>query len=199
MEKKTPYAPNNLTERPIAHYMEEFRNADPGEIAERTGVPYSDGVFRLCVLGRDRLIDWPEFHNEGFKDKEKILFLHYLLEGKKTHASGSFSSYADLPWGNVYDRSFRARCVNRLVGTFGARIESFKKAAEALGGRLLPGSGVTAEFTFMEGLPVRFILWEGDEEFPASGQILFSDNFPDAFAAEDRVVVCEVILGYLKP
>ena len=27
---------------------------------------------------------------------------------------------------------------------------------------------------------------------------LVSDNFPDAFAAEDRVVVCEYILGEMK-
>ena len=198
MEKKTPYAPNNLTERPIAHYMESFRTADPYEISERTGVPFTDKTFHLNVLGRERLIDWPEFKNDGFKDKEKILFLHYLLEGKKVSPSVTFSSYADLPWGNVYDRNFRARCVNRLVGTFGTRIEAFQEAAEKLGGRMLSGSGVTAEFTFMENLNVRFILWEGDEEFPASGQILFSDNFPDAFAAEDRVVVCETILGYLR-
>jgi len=198
MEKKTPYAPNNLTERPIAHYMEEFRNADPYEISERTGVAFTDKIFHLQVLGQERLIDWPGFEAEGFKDKEKILFLHYLLEGKKVSPSGTFSSYADLPWGNVYDRNFRARCVNRLVGTYGTRIEAFKEAAVRLGGELLPGSGVTAEIPFMENLSVRFILWEGDEEFPASGQILFSDNFPDAFAAEDRVVVCEVILGYLR-
>ncbi len=194
----TPYNANNLTERPIAHYMEGFRSADPYEISERTGVPYAAGAFHLTVLGRERPIDWPDFAAEGFKDKEKILFLHYLLDGKKAGPFTSFSSYADLPWGNVYDRNFRARCVNRLVGTFGTRIEAFKEIAGRLGGRLAEGNGVTAEFTFMEDLLVRFILWEGDDEFPASGQILFSDNFPEAFAAEDRVVVCETILGYLK-
>ena len=38
----------------------------------------------------------------------------------------------------------------------------------------------------------------GDKEFAATAQILVSDNFPDAFAAEDRVVVCEYILGEMK-
>ena len=198
MNKETPYGANNLTERPISHYMELFRQADPAEISERTGVPFEGGCFRLHVLGRDRLIDWPAFSAEGVKDKEKILFLHYLLEGKKVKPSDTFASYADLPWGTVYDRNFRARCINRLVGTYGTRIEAFKEAALKLGGRLIPGNGVMAEIPFMENLNVRFILWEGDDEFPASGQIVFSDNFPEAFAAEDRVVVCEVILGYLK-
>ncbi len=198
MTVKPPYNANNLTERPIAFYTEGFRNADPFEISERTGVLFSDGCFHLNVLGRERVIDWPAFENEGFKDKEKILFLHYLLEGKKVSPSSTFSSYADLPWGNVYDRNFRARCVNRLVGTFGTRIDAFKEAVQKIGGTIREGNGTTAEITFMENLIVRFIIWEGDDEFPASGQIIFSDNFPDAFAAEDRVVVCEVILGYLK-
>ena len=198
MDKKTPYAPNNITERPIAHYMEQFRSTDPYEISGRTGVVFNDNHFHLKILGTERLIDWPRFEAKGFKDKEKILFLRYLLEGKKVVPSGTFSSYADLPWGSVYDSNFRARCVNRLARTYGTHIEEFKEAAVRLGGTILPGNGITAEIPFMENLNVRFILWEGDEEFPSSGQILFSDNFPDAFTAEDRVIVCEVILEYLK-
>lgn len=198
MNKNTPYAANNLTERPIAYYMDGFRSADPYEISERTGVPFRDRIFYLNVLGKERPIDWPEFKAEGFKDKEKILFLHYLLEGKKVSACDTFSSYADLPWGEVYDRNFHGRCINRMVGTFGTRIDAFKEAVSNIGGKLIPGNGVIAQIPFMENLNVRFILWEGDDEFPASGQIVFSDNFPDAFTAEDRVVVCEVILGYMR-
>ena len=69
---------------------------------------------------------------------------------------------------------------------------------EGLGGTEFKGSGIGYEFEFLPGLKLRFILWEGDDEFPASAQILFSDNFPDAFAAEDRVVVCENVLGMMK-
>lgn len=198
MTKQMPYGANNCTERPISYYMDLFRAADPLEISNRTGVPYSDGVFHLHVLGKDRSIDWPEFLADGFKDKEKILFLQYLLEGKKVDPVNTFSSYADLPWGTVYDRNFRARCINRLVGTFGTRIEAFKSAVSNIGGTFIPGNGLIAEIPFMDGLNVRFILWEGDDEFPASGQIVFSNNFPEAFTAEGRVVVCEVILGYMK-
>ncbi len=31
---------------------------------------------------------------------------------------------------------------------------------------------------------VQMLLWEGDDEFPPSSQILFSDNFPVSFQAE---------------
>ena len=45
---------------------------------------------------------------------------------------------------------------------------------------------------------MQLILWEGDEEFPPSSQILFSDNFPVSFQAEDMAVMGDVIIGSLK-
>ena len=46
-----------------------------------------------------------------------------------------------------------------------------------------------------EELYVRFILWEGDEEFPASSQVLFSSNFPAAFGAYDLAEVGEICIN----
>ena len=85
-----------------------------------------------------------------------------------------------------------------MAGTYGFRPEVFKRACEGLGAKSLPGSGIGYEFKFMPGLYIRFILWEGDDEFPAAAQILFSNNFQDAFAGEDRVYCCERILGEMK-
>ena len=51
----------------------------------------------------------------------------------------------------------------------------------------------------MKGLFVRLILWAGDDEFPPSAQILFSDNFPAAFTqGEDMAVVGDVTIDMLK-
>ena len=41
---------------------------------------------------------------------------------------------------------------------------------------------------------VQMLLWEGDDEFPPSSQILFSDNFPVSFQAEDMAVMGDVII-----
>ena len=42
------------------------------------------------------------------------------------------------------------------------------------------------------------ILWAGDDEFPPSSQILFSDNFPNAFQAEDMAVVGDITITMIK-
>ena len=56
------------------------------------------------------------------------------------------------------------------------------------------------EFEFLEDLKLCLILWEGEEEegFPPSAQILFSDNFPAAFSAEDVAYVGDIVMDYIK-
>lgn len=198
MEKNLPYRMDNLTGAPLDHYLGRLKEADPEEIARRTGLPFAGGAFTLTVLGEERIIPFPDFPGENWKDKDRILFARYLLEGKQAGAHTGFKTYRDLPWGSVYDTPFRGRCLLRLAGTFGSRPEAFAAACEKLGGRKLQSSGAAYELCFMPGLYLQFYLWEGDEEFPASAQILFSDNFPEAFSAEDRVVVCEYVLSRLK-
>ena len=54
------------------------------------------------------------------------------------------------------------------------------------------------ELEFMEGFFIRLILWEGDDEFPPSSQILFSDNFAVTFAAEDLAVAGDICINMMK-
>ena len=69
---------------------------------------------------------------------------------------------------------------------------------ERLGGKPVETGDAGYEFSFMEGLYMRFMIWAGDEEFPPSAQILFSDNFKLAFTAEDLAYVGDVSINYLK-
>jgi hypothetical protein len=198
MEMNLPYRMDNLTGAPLDHYLGKLKEADPREIAERTGLAFDGEKFTLTVLGEERSITFPDFADEGWRDKDKILFARYLLEGKRVAAATGYKTYRDMPWGEVYDTPFRGRCQLRLAGTFGTRPAAFAAACEKLGGRKLESSAVAYEIEFLPALTLQFYLWEGDEEFPASTQILFSDNFPDTFSAEDRVFVCEYILNRLR-
>jgi hypothetical protein len=53
-------------------------------------------------------------------------------------------------------------------------------------------------FEFFSGLFMSFFLWAADDEFPPSAQILFDDNFPSAFTAEDLSAAGAVALDHLK-
>lgn len=196
MEK--PYNPNNLIEQPTTHYKALFASGDPAEMAERTGAAWDGERFTLRVLDEEKTVGWPDFADEGWSDKGRILFMRYLLEGKRAPVHTGFLTYREMPWGSVYETPFRGRCISRLAGTYGMRPSAFRTACERIGGKAISGSGIGFELEYLPDLFLRFILWEGDEEFPATAQILFSDNFPEVFSPEDRVVVCEETLRRLK-
>ncbi len=132
------------------------------------------------------------------EDAAKILIIRYLTFGRNAMFMGTFKPYSEMPWGNVYERNFQGRCIRRLAFTFGTRIGQFCKAMERLEARKLPSSGESYEMDFLEDLRLRLTVWEADDEFPPSAQILFSDNFPYAFSGEDMAYVGDLVILTLK-
>ena len=189
---------NNLIEIPTEHYQELFAKADPAEMSARTGVLFTDGQFRFRVLNEDKTLSWPAADDACFKPKERILFMRYLLEGKAHRFTTEFVAYKEFPDGAIYDKPFTGRCIYRMLGSYGKDPGAFIRACEHWGGHRIKSSGIQYEFEFMKDLFLRFILWEGDDEFPSSMQVLFSKNFPEAFSAEDRVVACEYLIGRMQ-
>ena len=78
---------------------------------------------------------------------------------------------------------------------FGSRLEKFKEIMECIGAVSVRLGDIGYELELFEELYLRFIFWEGDEEFPASSQILFSSNFPAAFGAYDLAEIGEICIN----
>lgn len=194
---------NNKTGLPLEHYRTIFRDADPAELSAKSGVQSDNQVFTLSLLNRRISVTWPEAEftlDDGSKpgDYTQILVLRRILEGSRTAFGGRMLAYSEMPWGPVYETQFRGRCIQRMAGTYGHNISGFDEACKALGGIPAKAGDTAYDLEFMQGLTVRLIMWEGDDEFPASAQILFSDNFPSAFTAEDMAVVGDVLLNAMR-
>ncbi len=189
---------------PIEYYRGVFAASDPAALSAKSLVPYADGRFALTLLTRPVTVSWPDmeavFADDGTAAAPNIRILlgRLLMEGSLIPASGRLLAYTDMPWGNVYAQQFRGRCILRLAGAYGRRPEDFRSACEALGGRRADSGDVSYDMPFLPGLTVRLILWEGDDEFQPQAQILFSDNYPAAFKAEDIAVVGDILLNALK-
>jgi hypothetical protein len=69
---------------------------------------------------------------------------------------------------------------------------------ERLPATAISQSDVGYQVTLMKDLTIQFLLWLGDDEFPPSGQILFSDNFRYAFTAEDMANIGDIVLNRMK-
>ena len=192
------YEKHNLEMQPYRHYLVEYQNMDPRDISRHLEIPFNEntGLFRVNFMERSYTVSHPdlEIHCLDEEDNQavlcgdihaKILLLRYFTEGDYMRATGNLLSYRDLPWGDVYYRQFYGRCILRLSRMFGNRLETFCFIMENLKGIRKEYGDAAYEFNFLEGLRLCFVLWAGDEEFPPSAQILFSDNFPLAYAAED--------------
>lgn len=205
------YEKDNLERMPMEHYMEKYAAMDPAAAAARCAIPYDSEkkLFTIRMMGYEYQVSWPEFEvtplTPGKKyyvlrdmGKAKILVMRYLLEGSAAPSTGKFLTYREIPWCEVYYKQFSGRCLSRLAFGFGFKLDAFKKAMEEVGGKTLNYGDAGYEFELMNGLYMRFALWAGDDEFPPSSQILFSDNFPVAFHGEDMTVCGDVSIGTVK-
>ena len=208
-----PYEKDNKERIPLEHYLSEYRNIDPKEAAGRCGVEYDEEKqqFHIRLMGFRYLVDFPEFavHKEDENEEgafllldmvpAKIIVLRFLISAQVVKSSGKYLTYREVPWGEVYFRQFEGRCLMRLKFGFGFKLDKFAEGMEKIPGvKKLSLGDVSYEFEFINGLHVRFILWAGDEEFPPSSQILFEDNFPYAYQAEDLAVVGDISITTLK-
>lgn len=194
---------NNKEGKPLAFYLEKFREGDPAEMAARCALPYDGGnrTLLLTLLGEEFTVSHPDYTVVGpspLSNAERILFLRYLLDGRHAIPGGTYLTYREFPWGEVYLQQFTGRCIKRFAFSYGGKPELLNKIMEKLPAKRVPRSDAGWEVELMPGLTVQFLLWLADEEFPPSAQILFSDNFRYAFTAEDMANIGDIILNRMK-
>lgn len=197
---------NNLELEPLAHYIERYQAADPAEIASRTKLAYSPvlGCFQLRFLGRVYRVSHPGFAitcpgsgEEAILQTNRfaqILLLRYMLEGDFEMPVGLYLPFRDFLWGDTYSRQFQSRCVDRLARCYSSDREKFLAGMDRFLALPMADGDCAYDVEVLSGFPVRFILWDGDGEFPPSAQILFSSNFLNAFWGEDLAYIVEIIL-----
>ena len=196
---------NHKEEVPFAHYEALFSQLDPQEAVNRLGDVSWDGQeFRLKLLGRGFAISHPVYGIRALDGGNlpplptQTFLLRYLLESKQVSWGGSWKTFREMPWGEMYITPYTGRVLTRAAFTFGTRIDAFRAACEKMGALALPHGDAGYQFDVLGGYQMQLLVWEGDEEFPPSAQVLYSDNFADGFAPEDRVVAGAILISTIK-
>jgi len=195
---------DNKNEQPLRHYRALLAGQEPCAVAGRTGIPYDGRFFHTRLLNRDVRISYPEGEavweetENRLRPNAEILLLRLLTGGSLAPATGKMVSYAELPWGETYLTQFRGRCINRLAFSFGNAPDKFEEACRSLGGKAVPGSGISYDVPFLPELTIRLTVWPEDDDFPPSAQFLFSSNIALAFSAEDLAYCGDTVLDAMK-
>ena len=195
---------NNKEEVPFSHYENLFRGLNPEESTGRTGVEWDGKEFYVNLMGRKYAISHPQYAIRALDGgalpplPTQTFLLRYLLEGKVVADQGKWLTFREMPWGELYIKPYTGRVLTRAAFTFGTRIAAFCAACEKMGAIPVKHGDAGYQFDFIGGYRIQILVWEGDDEFPPNAQVLYSDNFTDGFAAEDRVVAGDILVSTIK-
>ena len=196
---------NHKEEVPFAHYEERFRSLDSADVAARLkDVKWDGKEYYVNLLGREYAIAHPEYAIRAVDGGAlpplpvQTFLLRYLLESKDVVWNGQWKTFREMPWGEMYIKPYTGRVLTRAAFTFGTRVTAFRAAAEKMGASAVKHGDAGFLFELIGGYRMQILVWEGDDEFPPNAQVLYSDNFADGFAAEDRVVAGDILISTIK-
>ena len=196
---------NHKEEVPFAYYEEQFRGLDPEDVCRRLAdVRWDGNAFAVKLLGREFVISHPQYAIAA-KDGGKIpplptqtFLLRYLLESRDIAWAGTWKTFREMPWGEMYIKPYTGRVLTRAAFTFGTRVAAFRAACEKMGAQAVKHGDAGYQFDLIGGYKMQILVWEGDDEFPPNAQVLYSENFAEGFAAEDRVVSGDILISTVK-
>ncbi len=196
---------NHKEEVPFSYYEGLFKELDPADaVARRQGIRWDGEAFHVTLLGREYAISHPACAIRAIDGGAlpplpvQTFLLRYLMESKTVAWCGNWKTFREMPWGELYIKPYTGRVLTRAAFTFGTRLNAFRKGTEALGGIPVSHGDAGYEFTLVGDYRMRILVWEGDDEFPPNAQVLYTDNFAEAFAAEDRVVAGDILISHIK-
>ena len=196
---------NHKEEVPFAHYEELFWKLDVADAQNRLkGVKWDGKEFYVNLLGREYAISHPECVIRAMDGGKlpplpvQTFLLRYLLESKDVAWMGEWKTFREMPWGEMYIKPYTGRVLTRAAFTFGFKLKAFAAACEKMGAVAVQHGDVGYRFELVGGYHMQILMWEGDDEFPPNAQVLYSDNFADGFAAEDRVVAGDILISTIK-
>jgi hypothetical protein len=111
--------------------------------------------------------------------------------------TGKWMSYKDIPGGLLYAGVFARRVTEPLVKKFGRSAKLFQEAGRRFGGEYAGVGDASFSLRALPRISLQYVLWEGDDEFPPSVQLLFDSSAAHYLPLEDIVVLGQITTGRL--
>lgn len=174
-----------------------LRELPPQQVAERAQVTFDDGKqgYETVFLSRPYFVDpW----KETISSCEEVLsadnhfqlylvLLTYLAQAPEEQPTGKMISEKQLPGGVTFFRGVHALGTHPLTKVYGNDPEGFRKLGEAYGAVEEKFGDVSFLLHVLPKIPVRFIFYAEDDEFPASMKIMFDSTIATIFKQLDGV------------
>lgn len=172
---------------------------DIEEQCRKAGAQYSAKSISLQYLDQTYIITLPDAEislinsTEAIPIRDRILILHYLLTARGEPPANKLIAFHELPEGSVYYPTFAKRTIQPLVDNFGSDPQLLLPLGRNLGGQKADYGDAAVAINAFPHVTITIILWRGDDEFPARGNVLFDANISHYLPTEDVTVLCETI------
>jgi len=150
---------------------------------------YLNRVYRISVPDGEVTFEKSE---ETVPLRDKILILHYFLRAAGTPLTGNLITYKELHEGIIYYPTFFKRAIAPVINKFKDEPQKLAEAAAKAGGRKADFGDAAATINAFPCVPLTIVLWRGDKEFPADGNIMFDSTITDYLPTEDITILCEI-------
>jgi hypothetical protein len=176
---------------------EGLKKKQPEEIAINTGATFDCKNYCLIIkyLNSEYSISCSTGEVTNLDSKEqvtvnvKVLILHYLINADGKPLSGNFISFKEISGGgSIYFQTFQKRAIIPLINTFSKDCTSLYYANKKLGGEKDKFGHASVTIKIFPKVPVTYVVWQGDEEVPDSGTILFDESISGYLPTEDIVL-----------
>ena len=106
--------------------------------------------------------------------------------------------FRELKNAGPFAPAFEKNILKPLAATFEGKPDKLREAAQALGGEMLSQADVGFILPCFVCIPMQFLFWDGDDEFPAQANILFDYSATDYIHVESTVTLATEGLVRLK-
>ena len=153
-------------------------------------IEYLNDSYRIIIPGGEITA----FNNtEAVPVRDKILILHYFLKATGAPLSGNLITYKELQEGINYYPTFFKRAIEPIISNFKDTPQKLAETAAALGGIKSSYGDTAVTINAFPFVPLTIVLWRGDKEFSADGNIMFDSTITDYLPTEDITILCEII------
>lgn len=178
-----------------AELWKTLANLPPEDVCRRSLASYDPrlGCYQVQllnelyrVLPRQMLIHRPEDRTTSLSIELRLLILQYLARTKEFSSTGKWVTEKELKNGEMFYRGVHSLDMFKksLEGKFGTRPDHFLRVGLSIGGAKVDYGDVGLRFQALPRIPVLYLLWAADDEFPAKVNILFDPSIEHHLALD---------------
>jgi len=180
-----------------SEYWDELAQLNPETVCIMTMADYQmrKRGYTLPILNQDylvlpyqkeirRLVEEGTSKGENLTTEFTLMVLFYLLKTKNIPLERKWISEKDLLGGETFFRGPHALSVALIEKKYGDDPGGFIEAGKVLGGTPVHFGDRSVALDVFPRIPIIYILWMGDEEFPAKAGVLFDASIASHFTLD---------------